>query len=267
MNDIAPLETRMRAALHRAQAALEAVPSARQTQAQVAALEAELSQAQAKLAAASEAPDPSDIAALTAQLAERDAEITALKSQQITQAAGSVDDAAMTALQDELRQKEQTIADLTAAQPDADFVADLERQNADLKASLAAQPDTAQDMDALQKALDEERAVNADLDRRVTALKASIDRSNAEDTRRSQSRAAHIEALDEKAQRLQQVNADLRTINGQLRKALAEGSSDAELINRAMEAELDALRDSRATEAAEVAAILNEMKPIIEGTS
>jgi hypothetical protein len=39
---------------------------------------------------------------------------------------------------------------------------------------------------------------------------------------------------------------------------------DAAMINRVLQAELDALRALRAAEAAEVATILSELKPLIE---
>lgn len=256
MSDIAPLETRLRAALNRAQLALDALPAAQEAQARIAELEAKLESAQ-------QAPTV-DVDAL----ADRDAEIATLKAALAEQGdAPAETDGKIAELEDQLQQKDREIADLVAKQPDQDQVADLEAQIVDLRAQLAVSSAPTGDIEAVQKALDEERQVNADLGKRVAALKASIDRGAAEETRRSEARVAHIEALDEKTQRLQQVNADLRTINGQLRKALADGASEPELINRAMEAELDALREARETEAAEVAAVLNEMKPIIEGKS
>jgi uncharacterized protein YhaN len=75
---------------------------------------------------------------------------------------------------------------------------------------------------------------------------------------------ARSSRMDRELQRLRQVNAELRDINGQLREALTESVSEPHLVNKAMLAELEALRATRSADAAEMDAILEELTPIIE---
>lgn len=123
------------------------------------------------------------------------------------------------------------------------------------------------ELESLRSALEQERAANEELGARVEALRGRLDGKDAERDKAMGRRMAQVEELDQQMQRLQQVNSDLRDINGQMRRALAEHVADAELINRAMEAELQALRATRAAEAAEVSAVMDELKLIAEGAS
>ena len=61
------------------------------------------------------------------------------------------------------------------------------------------------------------------------------------------------------------MNAQLRSNNTALRKANAAGVGDAGLINRAMEAELNGLRAAQMADREELAAVLEELKPLIAG--
>lgn len=115
----------------------------------------------------------------------------------------------------------------------------------------------------LQGQLDEERAANAQLEERVRALKDRQDTKIAELTAKVAEQKGLLASLDVEMQRLRASNADLREVSGQLRKAADDGAVDAELINRAMMAEVEALTAQRASEAAEVDAILMELKPLI----
>ena len=65
-------------------------------------------------------------------------------------------------------------------------------------------------------------------------------------------------------ERLRQANEALRENNALLRSALAEGVADAALINEAMQAELEALSAQQSADAAEVEAILTELRPIVQ---
>ena len=112
--------------------------------------------------------------------------------------------------------------------------------------------------------LDEERTANAQLEERVKLLKERQDGKLTEleaSVDAARSRAAR---MDRELQRLRQVNAELRDINGQLRDALSAGVSEPHLVNKAMLAELEALRATRSADAAEMDAILEELTPIIE---
>ena len=134
-------------------------------------------------------------------------------------------------------------------------------------AAPAPVADVAEDSEAvadLQARLDDERTANAQLEERVKVLKERQDGKLAEleaSVEASRTRAAR---MDRELQRLRQVNAELRDNNSQLREALTAGVSEPHLVNKAMLAELDALRATRAADAAEMDAILEELTPIIE---
>lgn len=124
--------------------------------------------------------------------------------------------------------------------------------------------DSAQtEVTSLRIRLDEERTVNAQLEERVRALKDRQDGRVAQlEVEVAESRA-RIAAADADVQGLRQTNADLRDIAAQLREALAQGVTEPQLINRAMLAELEALRTARAIDLAEVNAVLAELRPLL----
>lgn len=116
---------------------------------------------------------------------------------------------------------------------------------------------------ALQSKLDEERFANAQLEERVKALKDRQDTKIADLMAQVAKQRDQLAALDANMQLLRASNADLRDVGAQLRAAATEGAANPELINRAMQAEVEALTAQRASEAAEVDAILAELKPLI----
>lgn len=117
---------------------------------------------------------------------------------------------------------------------------------------------------ALQTRLDEEQTANAQLEERVKLLKERQDGKLAELESNVEAGRARAARMDRELQRLRQVNAELRDINNQLREALTQGVSEPHLVNKAMLAELESLRATRAADAAEMDAILEELTPIIE---
>ena len=137
-------------------------------------------------------------------------------------------------------------------------------------AGLAAPQDTPseaaapEEVEALTARLDEERTANAQLEERVKLLKERQDGKLAELESNVEAARTRAARMDRELQRLRQVNAELRDINGQLREAVAEGVSEPHLVNKAMLAELEALRATRASDAAEMDAIIAELTPIIE---
>ncbi len=70
--------------------------------------------------------------------------------------------------------------------------------------------------------------------------------------------------LDGQLQALRRSNAELREVAGELREAMEAELADPELIDRAMAAELGALRAERDAEVAELDAVLSELKPLVE---
>lgn len=124
--------------------------------------------------------------------------------------------------------------------------------------------ETTEHVDQLTAQLDEEKAANAQLEQRVKLLKDRQDGKLAELEGNVEAGRARAARMDRELQRLRQVNADLRDINSQLRDALSAGVSEPHLVNKAMLAELEALRATRAADAAEMDAIMQELTPIIE---
>ena len=116
----------------------------------------------------------------------------------------------------------------------------------------------------LEQLLDEEKQANAQLEERVRALKERQDGRLAELEQIEAAAHGKLQRFERDLNRLREVNAELRDINGKLRVATQDGVTDPQLVNRAMQAELDALRAVRAADAAEVDAVLEELKPLIE---
>lgn len=119
---------------------------------------------------------------------------------------------------------------------------------------------------ALQAALEEERAQNAELVERVRLLKERQDTQVATLTQRAETQSKHLMKLDEELQQLRASNVQLRDMNAKLRAAVTTGLAP-ELHDAALHAELEALNAQRSADAAEVDAILDELKPLIEEAS
>ncbi|WP_282130033.1 hypothetical protein [Roseobacter litoralis] len=122
--------------------------------------------------------------------------------------------------------------------------------------------DTGQ-MQALQQALDEEKQVNAQLSERVRVLAERQDQAIAALETKAEEATSRVTALDEELQKLKKANGLLSDACGALREANAEGVGDATLINKAMEAELDAIRAMRSAEVLEADQILSALTPLL----
>lgn len=137
--------------------------------------------------------------------------------------------------------------------------------------SSAAAPidagDTAAKIAELEAKLAEERAVNAQLEERVKALKERQDAQVTDVAQAADATKKQLVRFDRELQKLRQVNAELREINDKLRQVAETHVSEPHLINRAMQAELEALRVTRATDAAEIEAIISELRPIVGGAN
>ncbi|KPP84793.1 MAG: hypothetical protein HLUCCA08_12250 [Rhodobacteraceae bacterium HLUCCA08] len=120
------------------------------------------------------------------------------------------------------------------------------------------------DIEALQRQLDEERTANAQLEERVRALKDRQDGRLADLERQVEQARGRATRMDRELQRLRQVNAELRDINSQLRDAVAREVSEPHLVNKAMLAELEALRAARAADVAELDQVMGELTGLLE---
>ncbi len=115
---------------------------------------------------------------------------------------------------------------------------------------------------ALNAALEKERAANAELEERVTILKGRQDTQVASLTNRVEAQRGQLMKLDEELQNLRASNMQLREMNTKLRETVTTGLAP-ELHSEAVAAEIAALHAQRSADAAEMDAILTELKPLI----
>lgn len=125
-------------------------------------------------------------------------------------------------------------------------------------------PEVEDEAAALRFQLQEEQTVNAQLEERVRVLKERQDGSVSDLKARVEEQTQKMKELDAQINRLRASNADLRDMTAQLRSAAADDTVNAELINRAALAEVEALAAQRSADAAEMDAIITELKPLIE---
>ncbi|WP_424939507.1 hypothetical protein [Aliiroseovarius sp. S253] len=140
----------------------------------------------------------------------------------------------------------------------------LERINAGLD-NLADRPvaDTGA-IDQLTRQLEDERTANAQLNERLSTLKAQVTDKVATvevEVARLQEQLARSEAS---ADTLRQANQDLRNSNDALREAAKSGVVQAALINDGMTAELAALNATQQADRAELDAVLTELNAMTE---
>jgi hypothetical protein len=115
----------------------------------------------------------------------------------------------------------------------------------------------------LKAALDKERASNAELVQRVAVLKERQDTQVTTLTERVETQRSQLSKLDAELQKLRALNVQLREMNTKLREAVTAGLAP-ELHSEAVAAEIAALHAQRSADAAEMDAILTELKPLIE---
>lgn len=115
----------------------------------------------------------------------------------------------------------------------------------------------------LTEELAAEREANQQLEERVRAIREKqetiVARLEDEVARLREEVAGHSAEIG----RVRRVNAQLRDNNRALREANAAGLPDPHLVNKAMMAELDALRGAREADRAELDAILAELGPVL----
>ncbi len=119
--------------------------------------------------------------------------------------------------------------------------------------------------EALRAQLEDERMVNAQLTERVRVLNERLEGGTRELEETVAALRTQASASEKNLARLKAANAKLRENNEALRKANASGLAEPHLINKSMMEELEALRATRETDAAEVDAILTELKDVLEG--
>jgi len=128
-----------------------------------------------------------------------------------------------------------------------------------------------EELDALRGDLDRSQEIEA-LKSEIASLRADLEDSSAAevlqgelDQQRSEmdTQAGAMGRLDMDVQRVRQSNDQLREANAALREANEAGVGEPHLINKAMLAELEGLRATRATDVAEASAVLARLEPLL----
>jgi hypothetical protein len=112
---------------------------------------------------------------------------------------------------------------------------------------------------ALRAQLEEEKALTAQLQARLRAAKDREAKGDLQEKVDRLTQELDVQGLE--LQRMRRVNATLREQLEALRTAQSKGVSDPGLINKAMLAELEALRATRLSEIAEMDDILAALEP------
>jgi len=114
---------------------------------------------------------------------------------------------------------------------------------------------------ALRAQLDDEKALNTQLQEKLRAAKERESKGDLQEKIDRLTQQLDVQGLE--LQRMRRTAAALRDQLAALRAAQAAGVTEPHLINKAMAAELDALRAERLTEVAQIDEILAALDPHI----
>ena len=144
-------------------------------------------------------------------------------------------------------------------------IAELERRIASAleRIGSAVQGLGAAGSEALEAELAAEREANAQLEARVRAIKEKQETMVASLQDEVAALRDVLTQTDADLQRLRSVNAELRQSNAALRRANAQGVADPDLVNSAMETEIEALRELNEANRAEIDRVLSELEPML----
>ncbi len=127
------------------------------------------------------------------------------------------------------------------------------------QAAAPVVPAAAPSDSALRAQLEEEKSLTAQLQARLRAAKDREAKGDLQEKVDRLTQDLDVQGLE--LQRMRRVNASLREQLEALRTAAAAGATEPGLINKAMAAELEALRATRLTEMAEMDEILAALEP------
>ena len=129
--------------------------------------------------------------------------------------------------------------------------------------AVTAAPPQAADA-ALRARLEEEKALTAQLQDRLRAAKAKESPGDLQDKVDRLTRQLDVQGLE--LQRMRRTSSALADQLAVLRQAQTAGVTEPQMINRALQAELDAVRAQRLSEVAEMDEILSALAPHIAET-
>jgi len=130
-------------------------------------------------------------------------------------------------------------------------------------AAPAADPDSAAELAELRAQLASERAKTAQLTERVNAVKQRQESSFTTLERRLARMTEQLDLQSLEMLRLKKANTKLIEANRQLREGHEALVIEPSTVNRALLAELEALRAERAADVAEMEDVLGELKPLL----
>ena len=139
----------------------------------------------------------------------------------------------------------------------------LDRAGQALDRLGVAAPDGA-DTASLAAELEAERVANAQLEERVRAIKDKQETKVARLEAEVETLRSALETRDAELRRMRSVNDELRSSNAALREANAEGLAEPHLVNSSMMSELEALRERRAADRAEIDEVLALLEPALK---
>lgn len=145
--------------------------------------------------------------------------------------------------------------------PTAEETKNQKADNAEYEAKIQA---AEKEANKLRAELDDEKKAHAQLTERVKAIREKQDETVDQLEKRvlKLQEQANTQAND--LARLGRVNSELRATIKALRDAAAEGMVEAEGLNQAMKAELDATRVQQSVDRSELDMILTELTPLIQ---
>jgi len=111
--------------------------------------------------------------------------------------------------------------------------------------------------------LNAERDANAQLEERLKALRERTSANTVQLEQKVERLQAQLAASEAQTAKLRGLNDRLQHAVEHLRRQNESMVGDPHLVNKAMMAELEALRSARAGDVAEMDAILSEMKPLV----
>ena len=156
------------------------------------------------------------------------------------------------------------LAEAEVAVPEApaadDHVVQPSADAADLTADLGAARD---EIARLEAALEAERRSNTQLTDRVRSLKQRESRTEAGLEARIEQLTKQLDVQGLELHRLRKGTIQLREALRVLREASEAGTIDAAMINKALLAELEALRAARSSETVELEEIISELTTLI----
>ncbi|GHC43398.1 hypothetical protein GCM10007315_00470 [Gemmobacter tilapiae] len=116
----------------------------------------------------------------------------------------------------------------------------------------------------LTRALETEKAKSQQLDERLRALKSRDGAASQDFEEKVEVLTRQLDVQGLELQRMRKTTIALREQLRALNEATLNGGAEGAAINKALLAELEALRATRASEAAELDEILSELTPLVQ---